>query len=206
MPGRRQSCEAPMDLAPSAVTDTAHDAELVAAARADPRAFARLYRRYVDSLYRYCFRRLGSKEAAEDAVSLIFMKALEALPHYRAGTFRGWIFAIAHNVVVDSYRSQRPSDPLPPAVEVEDAAPGPEALALIAEEAGSIRDLLARLPPDQRHVIELRLAGLTVAEIAQALGRSQGSVRTAQYRALKRLRGFFEVDANAKETGCATGR
>ena len=107
-----------------------------------------LYRRYADPVFRYCLRRLGSKEAAEDATSLVFDKALEAMPRYRSVTFRGWLFAIAHNVVADGYRSARPSQPLPSTVEVEDTTPGPEHRALAAAEAGWIRSLLVQLPPD----------------------------------------------------------
>ncbi len=52
------------------------DSALVAAARADRRAFAPLYNRYVDPVYRYCLRRLGDRAAAEDATSQVFSKGL----------------------------------------------------------------------------------------------------------------------------------
>ena len=86
------------------------DAALVARAKADPRAFAPLYRRYVDPVYRYCYRRLGNREAAEDATSLVFARALAVLPKCRDETFRSWLFAIAHNVIANDLRDQRPSD------------------------------------------------------------------------------------------------
>src|SRR5579885_3182891 len=85
------------------------DATLAAAARADPRAFTVLYERYLGPIYRYCFARLGNREAAEDATSAIFLKALAALPEYRDGGFAAWLFQIAHNVVVDLVRRQRPT-------------------------------------------------------------------------------------------------
>ena len=95
--------------AASPLSSTNDEATLVLAAQRDPLAFAHLYLRYVDAVYRYCHRRLRVKEAAEDATSLVFAKALAALPRYHAelGTFRAWLFAIAHNVVVDAQRAAK---------------------------------------------------------------------------------------------------
>jgi len=200
MSGSQHIRWAPIDRQETVTDHALTEAELVTAAQTDRRAFAILYRRHVEEIYRYCYRRLGSKEAAEDATSLVFIKALEALPRYRAGSFRGWLFRIAHNVVADTYRAARPNSSLSPAAELEDAALGPEALTLASETAGSVRALLAELPRDQRHVVELRLAGLTDAEIAHTLGRSHGSVRTAMYRALVRLRGVVGADAELEVT------
>ena len=86
------------------------DARVVALAKSDPRAFAPLYARYFDPVYRYCYRRLGNPEAAADATSHVFAKALAALPGYRedAPSFRSWLFAIAHNVISDDLRARRP--------------------------------------------------------------------------------------------------
>ena len=90
--------------------DHADDAA-VARAQRDPTAFAPLYLAYVDPVYRYCYRRLGSREAAEDATSLVFERALRSLASFRGGSFRGWLFTIAHNAVIDQLRT-RPQDPI----------------------------------------------------------------------------------------------
>ncbi|MCD6059229.1 MAG: transcriptional regulator, LuxR family [Thermomicrobiales bacterium] len=71
---------------------------------------------------------------------------------------------------------------------VVDASPSLEELVLVDEDQRLLRQLLAQLPPDQRHIVELRLMGLTSAEIGQALGRSRGAVDVAYHRALVRLR------------------
>src|SRR4030095_9666564 len=80
------------------------DAALVRRARVDRSAFGFLYDRYVDPVYPYSHRRLGTKEAAEHSTALVFTKALAALPAYRADgpSFRSWLFAIAHNVLADA--------------------------------------------------------------------------------------------------------
>ena len=164
------------------------DAELVALAKADLRQFALLYARYLDPVHRYCYRRLGSREAAEDATSLVFTNALTAFPHYRHASFRGWLFTIAHHVVTDRYRDDHPEHPLDTVAQLHDGSASPEELALADDERRSLTLLLTRLPDHQRQVVALRLAGLTSAEIAQALGRSPSNVDVTQYRAVACLR------------------
>jgi RNA polymerase sigma-70 factor, ECF subfamily len=176
------------------------DARLVALAKSDPRAFAPLYARYFDPVYRYCYRRLGHPEAAADATSHVFAKALAALPSYRedAPSFRSWLFAIAHNVIADDLRARRPVAPIEEAAYISATGPSPEDEVLTGETGRTVHTLLAQLPPDQRQILELRLAGLTGPEIAAALGRSLGAVKIAQVRAFARLRATF--DASSAET------
>ena len=172
------------------------DTALAARAKRDRAAFGVLYDRYVLAVYAYCRRRLPTPEAAEDATSLVFTKALAALPGYRedAPSFRSWLFAIAHNVVTDAFRAVRSERALGDAdLDAASDRPGPEAAALMAEEERELRALLARLPADQTRLLELRLAGLTDAEIAHVLGRSRGAVRVAQHRAIRRLRALLGV-------------
>lgn len=202
MPGAlRKDRAAPPDTAPSHAAD---EAAWVARAQVDPVAFAPLYAVYLDPVYRYCHARLGTKEAAEDATSLVFAKALAALPRFRpwdrAESFRSWLFTIAYRVVTDDYRSRRPTAPLDAAAEVPDAEPSPEEYALVADERRTLHATLARLAPDQRRVVELRLAGLTDQEIAEVLGRSHGAVRMIQFRAVARLRTLFGVAPTPEET------
>src|SRR6478735_2973651 len=81
---------------------------IVAQSLHDPRAFAPLYARYAAPIYGYCANRLGSRQAAEDATSVIFAKALTSLPGYRGPSFRAWLFGIAHHVVADAQRGRGP--------------------------------------------------------------------------------------------------
>jgi RNA polymerase sigma-70 factor (ECF subfamily) len=181
----------------------ADDAALVTGAQRDPAtvpaAFETLYRRYVDQIHRYCYRRLGNREAAEDATSQVFMKALITIRTCRPEGFRPWLYGIAHHVTTDHRRSQRPVAPINAAGEVPDAAPTPEDAALAAEAEETVVQLLARLPVDQRRVVELRLAKLTSAEVAQVLGRSLPAVKIAQVRAYARLRGLLGVGPTRPE-------
>lgn len=171
------------------------DAALVTAARADPRAFNALYERYLGPIYRYCFARLRNREAAEDATSEIFLKALAALPDYRDGVFAAWLFQIAHNVVVDLLRRQRPTAPLESAVEPWDPDPPPEELAIAVADAAMLRAALGRLSDEQRTVIYLQLAGWSHQEIAAALGKSEAAVKMLRFRALGRLRTLLTTES-----------
>jgi RNA polymerase sigma-70 factor (ECF subfamily) len=177
--------------------DAVEDEELAARAQRDGTVFALLYDRYVDSVYRYCYRRLGNETTAEDATSLVFVRALTALPRFDPGgsSFRSWLFAIAHNAIVDVTRSAsaRLNRPLETAADLTDPAPSPDDLALDAERRRSVGAALATLPDDQRRVVELRLAGLSGPEIAATTGRTHAAVRTAQRRAIARLRSLLHV-------------
>jgi RNA polymerase sigma-70 factor (ECF subfamily) len=169
--------------------------ELAIGARTDRAAFAALYRHYVERVFAYCYRRLGDEAAAEDATSEIFAKALAAIPRFRpeAGSFRSWLFVIAHNMVIDERRRKRPA-PLIAAAE-RSRLPGPEQRALASDRSRVLRALLDELPRDQAQLVELRLAGLDDREIARVLGRSPGAIRVAQHRAIKRMRALFsELD------------
>jgi RNA polymerase sigma factor (sigma-70 family) len=171
------------------------EAALVAAAKLDRRAFGALYDCHVRAIYGYCFHRLGSREAADDATSLIFTKALGALPSQRGSSFRSWLFGIAHHVVADAIQAKCAHLPLEMALDVSDAAPSPESAAITNETRRTLYAALAQLSAEQRQVVELRLAGLTSSEIAQVLGRSRGAIDVAQHRAVLRLRGLLGATA-----------
>lgn len=184
----------------------ASEPDLVAQARSDREAFAALYDRYFDPVYRYCYHRLGSREAAEDATSQIFLQVLTALPRYQeVGTFRSWLFTIAHNVITNRVRARRPNEPLETASEQADPGPLAEELALAADEQRALAAGVATLPPDQRRAVELRLAGLTGPETARALGRSHAAVKMLQLRAVDRLRTHLGGSAVTEEAPDVTG-
>jgi RNA polymerase sigma-70 factor (ECF subfamily) len=165
------------------------DAVLVAQAQHNRLAFAALYDRYFDAVYRYCYVRLESADRAEDAAHQIFVRVLESVGRYQeSGRFRSWLFTIAHNVVVNELAMRSHPEANEDMDNLLDPAVGPEAEAVAAIELQCVQAALARLAPDQRQAIELRLAGLTGREIAQELGRSHEAVKMLQQRGLARLR------------------
>jgi RNA polymerase sigma-70 factor (ECF subfamily) len=180
-------------------SDDAAERAVIAAARHDRRAFAPLYAQYANPIYQYCYQRLGSHEAAEDATGVVFAKALDALPRYRDGSFRSWLFTIAHNTIVDHFRAARREEPLESAEGI--AAPGLalEELALAEDARRRLYAFLVQLPNEQRQVIELRLMELNGPEIAGVLGRSHAWVRVTQFRAVARLRLLMSTDVEQRE-------
>ena len=179
---------------PSATFDEAADTVLAARALHDEDAFTSLYRAHAMEVYRYCYRRLGTREAAEDATSQTFINAYTGLRNLGNKPFRPWLFSIAHNVVVDMHRSRRPIASLDETFDRVDSLPSPETAALDWEQHDAVQQLLRQLPKRDREVVELRLSGLTGREIAQALNCSPDAVRTAHHRAMQRMRAFVSEE------------
>jgi len=107
----------------------------------DPAAFAVLYRRYAVDVFRYCARRTDDREAAEDLTSQVFMRALSTLSSLGDRPFRPWLFAIAHNLVIDSWRSRKVTVPIEHMSDVPAAEASPEQVALHQERSSEIHTL-----------------------------------------------------------------
>ena len=187
---------------PPAWDVTTTDEELVTRAQQGEReAFGALYDRYLPRVYAYCYRLLGTREAAEDANTEVFMRALAALPAFRVGSFRSWLFAIAHNVIADEVRRRRPTLPLADAGDLVDRGPSLEDVAAAAADRSVILALLPHLSADQQQVVALRLSGLSAVEIGEALGKPRNAVDGIQYRALLRLRSLVATGETAATKG-----
>lgn len=168
------------------------DERLVAQACTDPTAFTGLYERYRPEIHAFVLRRVGDPHKAEDITSQVFLRALRGLPTYRSGSFRGWLFQIARNTIIDFYRRDRPMSREDAIADRPDPRPGPPELAEVKEARDQMRDLLRHLSDSQRNVIQLRLHGYTGHEIAEALGMSLGAVKSAQFRAFSRIRSLMQ--------------
>ena len=177
------------------------DLAQIEAAKANPAAFEPLYRLHAPRIYRFCYRRLGHPELAADATSQIFTRAIAGLasftphPEHPGKTFRAWLFRIASNIVIDARRQHRPhrsldapDDTAGLAAALIDPARSPEELAISGDVSRTVRAALDKLPERQRQMIELRLAGLTGDEIAEAMGTTLSAVKSAQFRAYGTLR------------------
>ena len=179
---------------------TTSDEHLVALAQGGHReAFGVLYDRYVAHVYGYCYRLLGTREGAEDANTEVFLRALAALPTYRSGSFRSWLFAIAHNKVADELRQRRPTEPLSAGLSVIDSGPSPDEVAAAAADRLTVLSLLPQLAVDQQEVVAMRLSGLSAVEIGEALGKPRNAVDGLHHRALLRLRALVAT-GNATTT------
>ncbi|PZR98274.1 MAG: RNA polymerase subunit sigma-24 [Candidatus Chloroheliales bacterium] len=167
--------------------EQADDGELVRAALAEPLTFTCLYDRYLEPIYSYCYVRLNSREAAEDATSEVFLKAFAGLSGYRGGLFVAWLFQIAHNVVLNIQRHRNLHTSYEVS-ELADPSPTLEERLISYSERQNLRAALAQLPEEQRTVLELQCAGWSGAQIAEALGKSAPAVRMLRHRAVERLK------------------
>jgi RNA polymerase sigma-70 factor, ECF subfamily len=163
-------------------------------------AFARLYEEFFDPIYGYCRSRLNDTQAAEDAASTVFARALAAGPRYDDPSLRSWLFGIAHNVLANRFRAARPQAPLEEIDDLADASPPLDDAIVADEERDRLLSALRLLPDDQRRVVELRMVGLTGPEIARLLDRSHGAVKMLQLRAFTRLRELLAGDPGHPET------
>jgi RNA polymerase sigma-70 factor (ECF subfamily) len=171
------------------------DAALMLESVNNPEAFGRLYERYQEVIFLYCYRRLASIDHAEDATAAIFLRAFHARDRFRPdgdSSFRSWLFTIAHNVVIDLWRRDRQHRSLDNDLPILDLTQSPEDLAIGAEETLRVRQLLSRLPERHRATVELRLAGLSTAETATTLGISIAATKSLQFRAYRTLRELLE--------------
>ncbi len=178
--------------APQSVADD--DAALVEAAKEDFDAFAVLYRRYVDRVYRYIYSRVGAQADAEDLTAQVFLEALEGLDGYREqGTFSAWLFTIAHRRLVDHYRRRRPTFSLDEDRDSRTTSFNPLAKIVQEERLQRLAALMPRLDEKQQEMLRLRFAaGLTYGEMAVVLGSTEGAVTMAVHRLLRRLKTELE--------------
>lgn len=157
----------------------------------NPGAFAALYDRYLTPVYRYLVCRVNDIPTAEDLTTQVFLTALERFSQYRGhGKFAAWLFTIARNKSIDFFRSSRREIPLEncPVQNLID-----EDRTCAGDEAGYIRALIAKFPPDERELLDMRFAAeMSFGEMAQALHRSENAVKKQVYRLLERIRKELE--------------
>ncbi|MCL4459444.1 MAG: sigma-70 family RNA polymerase sigma factor [Chloroflexi bacterium] len=166
------------------------------AIKRDTEAFGQLYDLYVDRVYRHVYYRLGDRSEAEDLTEEVFLRAWQSIERYRPQgvPFVAWLFKIAQNLVVDRYRHKRPKGEVLETETIEtDVWADPVVIAEQHLTQQTLRQAVLRLKPEQQQVIMLRfLDGLEYPEVAAILGKSEGAVRIAQFRALQALRHILE--------------
>jgi RNA polymerase sigma-70 factor, ECF subfamily len=169
--------------------------ELLAARAADDfEAFSELYRRYLNPIYGFVRSQTPDDTVAEDITAHVFFRALASAGTFRGeGTYRSWLFRIAHNSI-NSWRDRAGrSLAVAEVPEAIDPSPSPVTQAIASEARGEVWAKVAELPPAQREVITLRYAeDLSTEEIASVTDRSRGAVRILLHRAKSKLRHSLE--------------
>ncbi|HEY2948218.1 MAG TPA: sigma-70 family RNA polymerase sigma factor [Micromonosporaceae bacterium] len=162
----------------------------------DVEAFGLIYDRYVDTVFRFVYFRVGHRQLAEDLTSETFLRALRSIGRF---TWQGrdpgaWLVTIARNLVADHFKSGKyrlevtTGDVLD--ADSEDRGPEGSPEAAVVDHITNVALLTAvkRLNPEQQECIVLRfLQGFSVAETAQAMGKNEGAIKALQYRAVRAL-------------------
>ncbi len=167
-----------------------NDGQLIAEARSEPAAFARLYRRHYDAVFRYCVHRLFDKATAEDVTSAVFLKAVENFGRFKGSEqdFRNWLYKIATNAVNSHLRKTARRNGLLKAA-CEQTESRDDCPAATAEKLVLLRQAMLALKPRYQTIITLRFfENLKLTEIAEVLASSDGTVRSQLARALAKLR------------------
>ena len=165
---------------------------LTLAQQGDGEAFGQIYDAYVGQVYRYLYYRVGSQQLAEDLTSETFLRALRRIDSF---TWQGrdicaWFITIARNLVTDHYKSSRFRLEVSTAdmLDADRADDGIEQEVLDNLDNQALLAAVRQLKPEQQECVVLRfLQGLSVAETAAVMGRSDGAIKQLQLRAVRAL-------------------
>lgn len=166
---------------------------LAEAVKLDEAALSELYDRYELKIYSYIYRRTSDQTLSEDLTAQVFLKMLEAIHNERAwrSSFSGWLYRIAHNLVIDHYRSRdrQKQISLDETPNMPDPANNPVRAAEMTLDTEYVRSAIRRLTEEQQQVISLRfLEGYSFGEIADMMNKTEGAVKALQHRAVATLR------------------
>ena len=153
----------------------------------DDTGFAEVYDAHIEKIYAFVYYRVSHREIAEDLTSATFLKALDKYATFKGGNVRAWLYRIARNTITDHYRTHHPPVDLETAQDVPSTS-NPAQDAETRMQLGRVREELDKLPAEQRDIVLLRVwDGLTHAEIAEILGKSEASVKMQFSRSLRQL-------------------
>ena len=158
----------------------------------DKEAFGLLYDHYQASVYRFLYYRTRSQTLAEDLTSETFFRALRSMNSFRwqGKDFGAWLMTIARNLTTDHFKAGRTrlemsTEDMTPH---DDATEGPENAVIAGLTNEVLLKALTELPTEQRECLIMRfLQGLSIAETALALDRSDGAVKQLQLRGVRNL-------------------
>ncbi len=160
------------------------------AQQGDADAFGKIYDELVKPIYRYIYYRVDP-QIAEDLTEETFLKAWQSLSKYKKTKhpFSAWVFRIAHNLVCDYYRKNRIISEIDESVPDEKVEASPKLQLNLKLNEVKLRKAIKKLPDNYQQVIVLKYINEEQnTVIAKVIGKTEGAVRTLQFRALEKLR------------------
>jgi RNA polymerase sigma-70 factor, ECF subfamily len=177
---------------PASETPERADDELARRAASEADAFAELYVRHREDVFRFLRARCRDEDDALELTAVTFEKALRAVHRYRpqAGGIRAWLVRIARNAAVDAHRRRgRLSGESETSAGMASSDLSPEESAIAGDEHRRIRAMVANLPNLQRDAVAMRYAiGLTAREIGLVIGKSEEATQKLISRAVAQLK------------------
>ncbi|NCP64844.1 MAG: RNA polymerase sigma factor [Paraglaciecola sp.] len=173
------------------------DEQLIAKAlQGNTQAWVNLLKRYEKTLYNYGIRMTGKREDALDLMQEVFISVYRNLASYHnEGSFKSWLFRIAHYRCIEFYRRKKPMQGLDDAPEIESEAPDSDDVMVSQQENQQLIAAMQQLPLAQKAVVELKFFGqFTFDEIAEQTGMSVNTAKSRLYGALEKLKTLMEVD------------
>jgi RNA polymerase sigma-70 factor (ECF subfamily) len=169
-----------------------NDSDLLARLHAGEReAVMDAYERYFPQLYPFVRLKVNDPTLAEDIVSDVFVRLLEALGTDKAPQthLRGWLFTVARNEIIAQGRKRQPLS----LGDMEDVMPAPDATPesqmMGIFDVQRVQHALKMLTSDHQEVLLLRFGQhLSLKDTAQLMGKSVGAVKSLQFRAVSTLR------------------
>ena len=162
------------------------------ARKGDTEAFGLLYDHYHGGVYRFLYYRTRSATLAEDLTSETFFRALRSMAGFRwqGKDFGAWLMTIARNLATDHFKAGRTRLEMTTEDmgQHDDATEGPENAVIAGLTNEILLEALAKLPDEQRDCVVMRfLQGMSIAETAAVLGRSDGAIKQLQLRGVRNL-------------------
>jgi RNA polymerase sigma-70 factor (ECF subfamily) len=173
------------------------DEQLIAKAlQGNKQAWLNLLKRYEKQIYNYGMRMTGKNEDALDLMQEVFISVFRNLSTYRnEGSFKSWMFRIAHFRCIEFYRRKKPMQGLDDAPEVASGEMGAAECIHTNQENKQLINAMQQLPLAQKAVLELKFFGqFTFDEIAEQTGISANTAKSRLYGALEKLKTLMEVD------------
>lgn len=155
-------------------------------------AFGVLYDKHIEPIYRFVYLKVSHQADAEDITQQVFLNAWQNIRRYqsRGFPFSSWLYKIAHNSVIDYYRTNKSRLNLDLetvgeiSVDINFSSQIDQRLGLDV-----IKKAVKKLPPDQQTIVIMKFVEeMSNKEIAKILGKTEGALRVLQHRALKQLK------------------
>ena len=167
------------------------------AQKGDRTAVAALYQAFSQTIYRFIALRVPTNADAEDLTAEVFVSMVKGLPSYQITSvrFEAWLYRIATSRIADFYRRNNRRSHVELSETLFDSNPLPEETVLQNQALDHLREALQQLPEDHQTILILRFVERkSHEEVAELMGRTVSSVKSAQYRALRRLTALLGTD------------